>query len=256
MSSKSEAVSRLQSRNYDWAIPWSAVSLVANAEDCRLKAYQCSASVWTIGWGETEGIQPGMVWTADQADSTFNRELNKFAHQVEACLTTYASPNQLGAMTSLAYNIGINGFKKSSVLRAHNAGDNAAASRAFHLWNKARVNGALVPLAGLTARRAAESALYLAPEPGAPTEKSVQAIQSEESIVSSPIARNGMTTILAGGATGAAALFDGLKPLVEQAKEISSMLSINPLMLLAAVLIGAGVSSIYWRNKQRKDGWA
>lgn len=256
MTTKSESVNRLRGRAYQWAIPWEAVYLVANAEDCRLTAYQCTANTWTIGWGETEGIQPGMTWTADQADEVFNRELNKFAHQVEACLEKYASPNQLGAMTSLAYNIGINGFKRSSVLRAHNAGDNAAASRAFHLWNKARVNGALVPLAGLTARRAAESALYLTSEPGAPTEKSVQAVQSEEPITSSPIARNGVATILAGGATGAAAVFDGLKPLVEQAKEISVALSINPLMLLAAILIGAGVSSIYWRNKQRKEGWA
>lgn len=256
MTSKAEHIRRLESRNYSWVLPWNAVRLVAESEACVLKAYKCSANTWTIGWGETEGITPDMVWTEEQADSTFNRELNKFANQVSALTTEYASPNQLGAMTSLAYNIGINGFKRSTVLRAHNAGDHEAASRAFHLWNKARVNGALVPLRGLTARRAAESALYLAPDANDPPEKSVQAVEAESTLTQSSITKSGMTTIAAGSLTGAAAIFDGLSPLVAQAKELATTLSLNPLLVLAAVLVGAGASSIYWRYKQRQQGWA
>ena len=39
---------------------------------------------------------------------------------------------------SLAYNIGLEGLKKSTALRKHNEGDYDAAARAFGLWNKAK----------------------------------------------------------------------------------------------------------------------
>jgi lysozyme len=60
-------------------------------------------------------------------------------------------------MVALAYNIGLAGFRRSSVLHHHNAGNKAAAGNAFRLWNKA---GGKV-LAGLTRRREAERLLYL-----------------------------------------------------------------------------------------------
>jgi hypothetical protein len=67
-------------------------------------------------------------------------------------------------MVSLAFNIGLGGFRTSSVLRAHKAGNTSAAANAFGLWNKATVDGKLVEMPGLTRRRAAETALYLTPD--------------------------------------------------------------------------------------------
>jgi hypothetical protein len=54
-------------------------------------------------------------------------------------------------------------LKNVEALRKHNEGDYDAAARAFGLWNKAKnpATGQLQVLRGLTARRAAESALYL-----------------------------------------------------------------------------------------------
>ena len=37
------------------------ISLIKKFEGCELKAYQCSANVWTIGYGHTQGIKEGDV---------------------------------------------------------------------------------------------------------------------------------------------------------------------------------------------------
>jgi hypothetical protein len=74
-----------------------------------------------------------------------------------------------------------------AALRPQNRGDHAAAARAFGLWNKARVNGKLTELRGLTSRRAAEAALYLRPSDGKPAPMP-QAVAPESRIAASPIA--------------------------------------------------------------------
>ncbi len=67
------------------------------------------------------------------------------------------TPNMLGAMVSLAYNIGLGAFGKSSVLKNHLARRYANAAASFNLWNKG--GGKVLP--GLVRRRAAEAVLYL-----------------------------------------------------------------------------------------------
>ncbi len=94
---------------------------------------------------------------------------------------------EFDALCSLTWNIGIAGMKKSSVVRLHNAGDKAAAARAFGLWNKSR--GKVLP--GLVRRRSAEAALYLAGSTEMP-----QAVDVEKPMVKS-------TTIIAGSTAGA-----------------------------------------------------
>ena len=45
-----------------------SLTLIKQFEGCRLKAYRCPAGIWTIGWGETQGVVEGMVWTQARAD--------------------------------------------------------------------------------------------------------------------------------------------------------------------------------------------
>jgi lysozyme len=198
-----------------------------------------------------------MKWTKEQADKTFNREVNKFARRVSSMLTNYANANQLGAMTSLAYNIGLDAFKnKSTVFKAHNADDAEAAARAFSLWNKARVNGVLVPLRGLTLRRTKEAALYLSPEFSTVEDVGVQAVQEESNLTKSPINVGGATSVAAGSVAGVSAVLNEFTPVLDQAKDLAMTFSINPGIVFAVILIGGGAATMYWRYKQRKGGWA
>jgi lysozyme len=72
-------------------------------------------------------------------------------------LTRQISPLQFSALVSFAYNVGLDGFRKSSVLKAVNAGDDDAVPRRLGLWVKA--SGQTLP--GLVRRRAAEAALFV-----------------------------------------------------------------------------------------------
>jgi lysozyme len=138
------------------------VKLMHDFEGCRLQAYADPGSAdghpWTIGWGSTgPGIAKGVVWTQAQADDRFVSDLAKFAAKVRDVLGgAKTTQHQFDAMVSLAYNIGVGAFSKSTVLRKHRAGDYAGAQAAFAMWNKN--DGAV--MAGLTRRRAAEAALY------------------------------------------------------------------------------------------------
>lgn len=59
------------------------------------------------------------------------------------------------------FNIGAGNLAALMLLRKVNAGDFAGAAEQLLVWDKARVNGALQPLPGLTRRRRAERALFL-----------------------------------------------------------------------------------------------
>lgn len=246
------AIARLQARGYSWPIAWPAVEQIARSEDCRLTAYECIAGVWTIGWGETSGIVQGMVWTEDQVDARFYQQLVKYAARVEALCTLEPDANQLGAMVSLAYNVGLAGFARSTVLRRHNEGNFQAAARAFRLWNKAHVNGVLTEVAGLTARRAREEALYLESVGDAPRDPMPQAVVSESSLAASPITQASAVTAVGGLATLSQA-FDQGKAIADKVSEFVGLPT--PALLAGVVIIGALVIS-QQRAKQRREGWA
>jgi lysozyme len=256
-------IARLKARGWDFGIPWAAVELMGRREDCRLVAYQCIAGVWSIGWGETEGIAPDMRWTEDQADARFLQQIRRYAAKVDALCTVPPTPHQLGAIVSLAYNIGLQAFARSTVLRQHNAGNHDAASRAFGLWNKARVNGVLQEVRGLTLRRAAEQALYLTPDEEAPGERMPQAVAPETSLAKSPIAQGGAVTAGAGVLTGATSIAGQLEDasgtlssVKAVADQVVQFVGLPPGVLVAVVMVGAGFAVYHWRAKQRREGWA
>lgn len=253
---KAEKIANLKARGYAWPIHWDAVELIANAEDCALVAYLCPAKVPTIGWGETENVDLSMRWTKEQADKRFFEEICKYVEKIKALCTVYTRPEQLGAFVSLAYNIGIGGFKKSTVLKAHNEGRFDAAARAFTLWNKARVGGKLVELSGLTARRLAESALYMRDDEQPFQTAPVQEIVPESSMVKSHINMSGAIATVTGATTVLGSTLDGAMPTINKVKELAVALDINPMIALGVVTTVIGLVVMYWRYKQRTEGWA
>jgi lysozyme len=136
--------------------------LIKEFEGCKLKAYQCSAKKWTIGYGNTfyedgKPVLPGHAITQEKANQLFEIIANDFSAKVAKLVTANVSENQFGALVSFAYNCGIANLQKSTLLRKVNANHNDPTIRAeFLKWNKA---GGKV-LAGLTRRREAEANLY------------------------------------------------------------------------------------------------
>jgi lysozyme len=249
----------LPATNMQWPICWPAVELIARAESCRLVAYRCPAGVWTCGWGETDGVAARTRWSQPYADQRFCDSLQERADAVLALCTRPPNENELGAMVSLAYNIGIGAFAKSSVLRAHNRGDSQAAARAFGLWNKARVRGVLAVLAGLTARRAAEAALYLMPVDDS-AERMPQAVEPESRLPASPIASSGAITAGTGVLVAVAQVQDQVAPVAGAIDAVKGLfadaLGIPPGLALAAALVALGGVVLYQRWRQRSEGWA
>ena len=135
------------------------IGLIKQFEGCRLKAYQDSVGVWTIGYGTTrylngDRVKEGDTITQEQAENLLHIDLRRRA---EALGMLPVNQNQLDAILSFVYNVGIGAFNKSTLRKKifQNPFDPSIAQE-FARWNKA---GGKV-LNGLTKRRKAESDLY------------------------------------------------------------------------------------------------
>ena len=143
-------------------------SLIRRFEGCRLRAYQCSAKKWTIGWGNTfyedgSSVKQGDVITQERADRFFVILLDQFAAQLRPLITARVNDNQFGALLSFAYNAGVGAFRNRTLRRLVNTNRDSNLIRLeFAKWNRA---GGQV-LAGLTRRRTAEADLYFTPTIG------------------------------------------------------------------------------------------
>lgn len=141
------------------------IDLIKSFEGLVLKAYVDPGSGGepiTIGYGTTRysvgrKVELGDVITDEQALEYLTSDVNLFAEKVQALVKTLLTENQLGAITSFAYNVGTGNLKSSTLLKKVNAKpDDETIHNEFMKWNKA----AGKVMKGLTRRREAESKLY------------------------------------------------------------------------------------------------
>ena len=136
--------------------------IIRKFEGCKLKAYICPAGVVTIGWGSTRyedgsRVRMGDRITQDAADLLLLNEYRRFEDHVKRVVTSPINENQLGALVSFAYNVGLSALAKSTLLRLVNhSPDNAGVRDQFMRWT--RGGGKILP--GLVRRRKAEADLY------------------------------------------------------------------------------------------------
>ena len=225
------------------------IALITEFEGFREKAYQDVVGVWTIGYGFTLGVQPGDTSPKAQAKARLARELDGYEAAVTRACTNEPNQNEFDALVCFAFNVGVSGMAKSSVIKAHNRGDHQAAARAFSLWNKA--GGKVWP--GLTRRRAAEAALYLTPMPDdvsdpveGPALDMPQRVDSESSLSRSPIVAG---SGIAAGATAAAEV-------ARSVSDVREALGDWLPWVLVAIAVGAAGWAIWSRMQQRRGGWA
>lgn len=137
-------------------------SFIFKEEGVKLKAYLCAAGVPTIGVGCTyypdgRKVKLGDTITLQECNELFDDVVENFEAIVNREIKVPISQNQFNALVSFAFNIGIEGFRKSTLLKMINAkAGKDAISEQFARWNKAggKVN------AGLVGRRKRETLLY------------------------------------------------------------------------------------------------
>lgn len=149
------------------ALSLSAAALVGIAvhEGYVGEAYPDPAHGWrvpTIGFGETAGVKPGDKTTPTRAMVRLLASAQTHTDGVKRCLGPEAElfQHELDAYASLAYNIGVGGFCRSSIPAAVRAKQYEEACRMILKFNRA--NGQVLP--GLVKRREAESKLCLTGE--------------------------------------------------------------------------------------------
>jgi len=136
---------------------------LGNEEGLRLKAYLDSVGVATIGYGNTfyengAKVKMGDTITAERAESLFRIIVSKFEDAVAKATRDDLNQNQFDALVSLAYNIGIAGFQKSTVLKRVNANPlDKSIGLAIQMW----CNAGGKPI--LLNRRKRETTLYFTP---------------------------------------------------------------------------------------------
>lgn len=132
------------------------IALIKEFEGLRLKAYKCPGGVWTIGYGHTDGVRPGMVISERQAEDFLKAELIAFEKYLND-LRLAINQNQFDALISFIYNVGTDNFSSSTLLRKVKANplDNSIMDEFLRwVYSKGRV------LPGLQRRRLAEMKLY------------------------------------------------------------------------------------------------
>ena len=131
------------------------LALIKQFEGCRLIAYQCSAGVWTIGYGHTVGVYKGMKITQKKAEAYLLQDVAKFEKYINnpsyVPFTAQLNQNQFDALVSFAFNLGQGNVKKLCTGRTINQIPSA-------MQQYCKAAGKTLP--GLQRRRKAEAALY------------------------------------------------------------------------------------------------
>lgn len=129
-------------------IPWEGFSDTA---------YLCPAGVWTIGYGHV--VKPGEKRTISrqEARSLLLYEVTRYLDAVKTLIKVPLNENEIVALTSFSYNLGINALARSTLRMCLNRNERHEAADQFLRW--VRAGGRVVQ--GLVNRRKAEREMFL-----------------------------------------------------------------------------------------------
>src|SRR3569623_2765101 len=143
-----------------------AIELIKRFEGFRQTAVQLPDGRWTIGHGHTLTARQGAQVSADDAEALLRYDLIVGGHGLHEAVLAPLNQNQFDALSAFVFNIGLDNFHQSGVLKRLNEGDLIRAACAMELWRKAIVVGERFVVDALVRRRAAEKALFLTPQDG------------------------------------------------------------------------------------------
>lgn len=141
-----------------------ATALAIPAEGLRQFAYYDPPGILTTCYGHTgPDVVKGKFYSLAECKALLTEDMAEAVAHVERCAPGLPE-KPLAAFSDAVFNIGPSiacSTASSTAARLLKAGNWQAACRELPKWDKARVAGVLVPLPGLTKRRAAELALCL-----------------------------------------------------------------------------------------------
>jgi len=125
--------------------------------------YICPTGHPTIGYGHvirpTDQFTHPLTPTAGEA--MLRTDVDRFTLGVLKQAKRVPTQPQLDAMVSFAFNVGLEAFGDSTLLKKFNAGDMTGAADEFKRWVYGTVDGEKQELAGLKKRRASERARFM-----------------------------------------------------------------------------------------------
>lgn len=139
------------------------IGMIKYFEGLQTKAYLDPADIWTVGYGHTgRDVFSNQVITEYQAEQLLIKDLAQFERYVSQSILRTLRWHEFDALVSFSFNLG---YRLTDGLRdAINIGNTKITVMRIKQYNKAKVNGVYVVLAGLVKRRAAESFLYENPK--------------------------------------------------------------------------------------------
>ena len=143
--------------NENMKISQNGRNLIKEFEGMVLTAYQDSVGVWTIGYGHTKGVYPGMQISEQQANAFLDEDIKTHAVGIFNFVTVQLNQNQFDALVSFHFNLGPYILQGSTLLTYINNKNWQVAANEMMAYVHA--GGQVLP--GLVRRRKAESELFL-----------------------------------------------------------------------------------------------
>lgn len=134
------------------------IEFIEQQESLRLMPYQDVGGRWTVGFGHlmtseestTEGITP------EEAAQILTQDLQTSVDAVNRLVAVSLEQYQFDPLVSFVFNVGVEDFETSTMLRYLNAGEFNKAATQFPLWD--HIHGVVCD--GLLARRNREMHIF------------------------------------------------------------------------------------------------
>lgn len=139
---------------------FNGIEMLKDFEGFKDKAYLDTGGVWTIGFGTThwlgKPVEAGQTITQQEAVLALQADLATAQTAVNQLVRVPITQNMFDSLTSFVYNLGVEAFRKSTMLKLLNGGDYRGAANQFTRW--VFDNGKEVP--GLVSRRLVEQSNF------------------------------------------------------------------------------------------------
>lgn len=136
------------------------LALIRTFEGLRLKSYRCPAGLWTIGYGHTSCVTPGIEIDEATAERYLREDAARAGAGIERLVTVPLTDNQFAALVSFVFNLGIGTLERSTLLKLLNRGQYESAQAQIGRFVFSWTGGKRVKLPGLIRRRLAETLLW------------------------------------------------------------------------------------------------